>query len=99
MFFSSSLFLWPHICLEVEEHSFILPIHPLLCTNRRDIAKVEETERNGSSMLQLNVDTQRGGLSVNGEFRVDFDRSLPRGPYLAHEMRYPGGDCTSDIWT
>ncbi len=21
------------------------------------------------------------------------------GPALAHEMRYPGGDCTSDIWT
>ena len=21
------------------------------------------------------------------------------GPSLAHEMRYPGGDCTSDIWT
>ena len=22
----------------------------------------------------------------------------PNGPVLAHEIRYPGGDCTSDIW-
>ena len=21
------------------------------------------------------------------------------GPCLAHEIRYPGGDCSSDIWT
>jgi selenium-binding protein 1 len=55
----------------------------------------------GSTMLQLNVDIDNGGgLSVNPEFRIDFERSetLPNGPYLAHEMRYPGGDCTSDIW-
>jgi len=28
---------------------------------------------------------------------VDF-HDEPDGPVLAHEMRYPGGDCTSDIW-
>ena len=52
-------------------------------------------------MLQLDVDTEKGGLRVNPAFRVDFGKSeaLPNGPYLAHEMRYPGGDCTSDIWT
>uniref|UniRef100_A0A914KHM6 Methanethiol oxidase n=1 Tax=Meloidogyne incognita TaxID=6306 RepID=A0A914KHM6_MELIC len=55
----------------------------------------------GSTMLQLDVDIDNGGgLCVNKEFRIDFDKSeyLPNGPYLAHEMRYPGGDCTSDIW-
>lgn len=50
-------------------------------------------------MLQLDVDVG-GGIRVNPEFRIDFDKSelLSNGPYLAHEMRYPGGDCTSDIW-
>ncbi|KAK2543476.1 hypothetical protein Q9966_002860 [Columba livia] len=53
--------------------------------------------KEGSVMLQLDVDTERGGLSVNRGFLVDFGRE-PGGPCLAHEMRYPGGDCTSDIW-
>uniref|UniRef100_A0A1I8B840 Ribulose-bisphosphate carboxylase n=1 Tax=Meloidogyne hapla TaxID=6305 RepID=A0A1I8B840_MELHA len=54
----------------------------------------------GSTLLQLNVNINGGGLCVNPEFRIDFEKSddLPNGPYLAHEMRYPGGDCTSDIW-
>ncbi|XP_057244509.1 methanethiol oxidase, partial [Malurus melanocephalus] len=56
-----------------------------------------ELIREGSVMLQLDVDTERGGLSVNPEFLVDFGKE-PLGPCLAHEMRYPGGDCTSDIW-
>lgn len=51
----------------------------------------------GSHMLQIDVDTENGGLSVNPDFFVDFG-SEPDGPSLAHEMRYPGGDCTSDIW-
>ncbi|NXL65952.1 SBP1 oxidase, partial [Chordeiles acutipennis] len=53
--------------------------------------------RDGSVMLQLDVDTERGGLSVNENFLVDFGKE-PDGPCLAHEIRYPGGDCTSDIW-
>lgn len=48
-------------------------------------------------MLQLDVDTEQGGLRVNGSFLVDFGKE-PEGPCLAHEIRYPGGDCTSDIW-
>ncbi|NXC04619.1 SBP1 oxidase, partial [Orthonyx spaldingii] len=56
-----------------------------------------ELIREGSVLLQLDVDTERGGLSVNPKFLVDFGRE-PGGPCLAHEMRYPGGDCTSDIW-
>ncbi|KAM7080542.1 methanethiol oxidase-like [Ciconia maguari] len=53
--------------------------------------------KDGSVMLQLDVDTERGGLTVNKSFLVDFGKE-PDGPCLAHEIRYPGGDCTSDIW-
>jgi selenium-binding protein 1 len=56
-----------------------------------DIAK------RGSLMLQLDCDTDRGGLRVNEEFVVDFGRE-PGGPARAHEMRFPMGDSTSDIW-
>lgn len=48
-------------------------------------------------MLQINVDTVNGGLMLNENFLVDFGQE-PDGPVLAHEIRYPGGDCTSDIW-
>ncbi|KAM7278112.1 hypothetical protein ACFE04_005246 [Oxalis oulophora] len=51
----------------------------------------------GSHILQIEVDTEKGGLAVNPNFFVDFGAE-PDGPVLAHEMRYPGGDCTSDIW-
>uniref|UniRef100_A0A8C5SJF8 Methanethiol oxidase n=1 Tax=Laticauda laticaudata TaxID=8630 RepID=A0A8C5SJF8_LATLA len=53
--------------------------------------------REGSVMLQIDVDTENGGLCVNPDFLVDFGKE-PWGPARAHEMRYPGGDCTSDIW-
>lgn len=48
-------------------------------------------------MMQIDVDSVNGGLSVNENFLVDFGKE-PDGPVLAHEVRYPGGDCTSDIW-
>lgn len=48
-------------------------------------------------MMQIDVDSDGGGLSLNEDFLVDFGKE-PDGPVLAHEMRYPGGDCTSDIW-
>ena len=48
-------------------------------------------------MLQIDVDTKKGGLSLNRNFCIDFGEE-PEGAALAHEMRYPGGDCTSDIW-
>lgn len=51
----------------------------------------------GSYVLQVDCDTERGGLKVNENFYVDFSKE-PNGPSRAHEMRYPGGDCTSDIW-
>ena len=56
-----------------------------------DIAKA------GSYLLQIDCDTQNGGLKINDNFYVDFGKE-PAGPARAHEMRYPGGDCTSDIW-
>ncbi|KAJ4881301.1 Selenium-binding protein 2 [Raphanus sativus] len=51
----------------------------------------------GSHIIQIDVDTEKGGLAINPDFFVDFGVE-PDGPALAHEMRYPGGDCTSDIW-
>ncbi|MBI3839948.1 MAG: selenium-binding family protein [Planctomycetia bacterium] len=53
--------------------------------------------KQGSTMLQIDCDTQRGGLKLNEKFVVDFGDE-PLGPARAHEMRFPGGDCTSDIW-
>lgn len=51
----------------------------------------------GSYMLQIDCDLENGGLSINNDFYIDFGKE-PKGPARAHEMRYPGGDCTSDIW-
>lgn len=53
--------------------------------------------KEGSVMMQIDVDTDKGGLKLNENFLVDFGAE-PDGPALAHEIRYPGGDCTSDIW-
>ena len=53
--------------------------------------------KEGSFMLQLDCDTESGGLTLNEEFYVDFGGE-PAGPARAHEIRFPGGDCTSDIW-
>lgn len=53
--------------------------------------------RSGSFLICLDVDTEKGGLKLNTDFFVDFGEE-PDGPALAHEIRYPGGDCTSDIW-
>merc|ERR1712115_435620 len=51
----------------------------------------------GSMMFIIDVDTENGGMQLNNEFCVDFGDE-PDGPVLAHEIRYPGGDCTSDIY-
>ena len=53
--------------------------------------------KQGSYMMQIDCDTSTGGLSINENFFVDFGQE-PNGPARAHEMRFPGGDCTSDIW-
>jgi selenium-binding protein 1 len=51
----------------------------------------------GSTLLEVDCDTTRGGLKLNENFFVDFGAE-PDGPARAHEMRFQGGDCTSDIW-
>ncbi|PSN38126.1 Selenium-binding protein 1-A [Blattella germanica] len=56
-----------------------------------------EVKEKGSYMLLVNVDTEKGGLSLDPNFYINFGLE-PEGPVLAHEIRYPGGDCTSDIW-
>jgi selenium-binding protein 1 len=53
--------------------------------------------RQGSYLLKINCDTENGGISIDPDFFVDFGQE-PAGPTRAHEIRYPGGDCTSDIW-
>ncbi|CAL5413903.1 unnamed protein product [Camellia sinensis] len=53
--------------------------------------------KKGSHMLQIDVNTEKGSLAINQNFFADFG-SEPDGPSLAHEMRYPGRDCTSDLW-
>jgi len=53
--------------------------------------------KEGSFLRQIDCDTASGGLKVNEDFAVDFGKE-PEGPARAHEMRFPGGDCTSDIW-
>jgi len=57
-----------------------------------------EMKKSGSYMLQLDGDTDSGGLSLNENFFVDFGAE-PDGPVRAHEVRFPGGDSTSDIWS
>lgn len=51
----------------------------------------------GGHIVMLDCNIETGGLTVNKDFLVDFAKE-PYGPALPHEMRYPGGDCTSDIW-
>ncbi|WP_247003149.1 selenium-binding family protein [Halosolutus gelatinilyticus] len=56
----------------------------------------EEAER-GSVMLKADVDPRNGTLELDEEFLVDWGE-LPEGPARAHEIRWPDGDCTSDVW-
>ena len=53
--------------------------------------------KKGSMMFMIDVDVKNGGIQLNNDFLVDFGCE-PDGPVLAHEIRYPGGDCTSDIY-
>ncbi|XP_022656896.1 selenium-binding protein 1-like isoform X2 [Varroa jacobsoni] len=65
--------------------------------SRWDAQFYPEMIENGSMMVRLLVDTDHGGLRVDEDFLVDFGDE-PEGPVLAHELRYFGGDCSSDIW-
>ena len=44
----------------------------------------------------IDCDNENGGMKINKDFIVDFGKD--NGPSRCHESRYPGGDCTSDIW-
>jgi selenium-binding protein 1 len=48
-------------------------------------------------MVMIDCDPVNGGMEINKDFIVDFGKE-PNGPSRCHESRYPGGDCTSDIW-
>jgi selenium-binding protein 1 len=52
--------------------------------------------KKGSYLMQFDC-MPDGSLTVNENFLVDFAKE-PTGPVRAHEIRFPGGDCTSDIW-
>jgi selenium-binding protein 1 len=57
-----------------------------------------DLKKQGSWMVQIDCDTDKGGMKLNDKFLVDFGKE-PDGPVRAHEIRYPGGDCTSDIFS
>ena len=56
----------------------------------------EEKER-GSVMLKADVNPRKGTMELDEDFLVDFG-DVPDGPARAHEIRWPDGDCTSDVW-
>ena len=56
----------------------------------------EEAEK-GSVMLKADVNPRKGTMELDEDFLVDFG-DLPAGPARAHEIRWPDGDCTSDVW-
>ncbi|HEY6564740.1 MAG TPA: selenium-binding protein SBP56-related protein, partial [Pirellulaceae bacterium] len=56
-----------------------------------------EMAKQGCYLTRIDCNTDQGGLKLAEDFFVDFGKE-PHGPARAHEMRFPGGDCTSDIW-
>ena len=74
----------------------------LYCTNSLysafDKQFYPDLVKNGGQMFRIDVDLQNGGkMKLNTDFLVDFGE-CKGGPARPHEMRYPGGDCTSDIF-
>ncbi|MCI0703743.1 MAG: selenium-binding family protein [Planctomycetia bacterium] len=57
-----------------------------------------DLKKQGSWLVQIDCDTTKGGMKLNKDFLIDFGKE-PNGPSRAHEIRYPGGDCTSDIFS
>jgi methanethiol oxidase len=53
--------------------------------------------KEGSYMLGVDCDAEKGGMRINEKLFVDFGKE-PDGPARAHEVRFPSGDSTSDIW-
>jgi len=57
-----------------------------------------EMVKEGASVVMFNVDTEKGGLQLDPNFLIDLGNA-PGGTYGVHQVRYPGGDCTSDIFS
>jgi selenium-binding protein 1 len=57
-----------------------------------------ELAEEGAVMLKADVDPRRGTMELDEDFFVDFGKEGPEGPARAHEIRWPDGDCTSDVW-
>jgi len=53
--------------------------------------------KQGSYLAAVDCDTEKGGMTRNEKFLVDFGKE-PDGAVRAHEIRFPDGDSTSDIW-
>ncbi|CAF1576903.1 unnamed protein product, partial [Adineta ricciae] len=53
--------------------------------------------QDGSYLAKIDCDSENGGMKLDQTFYMSF-KNEPHGPARAHEVRYPGGDCTSDIW-
>ncbi len=56
-----------------------------------------EMAEEGSLMLKADVYPDQGRMELDEEFLVDFG-DAPGGAARAHEIRWPGGDCSSDVW-
>ena len=54
-------------------------------------------KENGGQLLIVDCDVENGGMVIRNDFAIDFGQE-PHGPSRAHETRYPGGACSSDIW-
>ena len=68
-------------------------LFPLVIGNRSN----PQIRAKGGVMLMVDCNTEQGGMKINNSFIVNFENE-PNGPARCHETRYPGGDCTSDIW-
>ncbi|OQV15707.1 Selenium-binding protein 1 [Hypsibius exemplaris] len=60
-----------------------------------DLQFYPEACKQGSGMVVL--DCSDAGMKLNEDFFVNLGGE-PDGPVRGHEVRYPGGDCSSDIW-
>ena len=54
-------------------------------------------KNDGGMVLIVDCDNKNGGMKIRNDFLIDLSKE-PNGPSRAHETRYPGGDCSSDIW-
>ncbi|VDK23506.1 unnamed protein product [Anisakis simplex] len=56
---------------------------------------IQELFSEGATMFMIDV-TNMGGMTLNASFIVDFGTIDNDAAYLAHGMRLPTGDCTSE---